>query len=541
MSIRRKIIISLFLIIFIIAGLLSFNTIMAGREGRYVKRLLLIHHQYTALLNLKIHVNRQLSEAQDVFIYGKGVDVAGFKRLGALAKGEGRKLADALRAEDVLLKGAGGRDRNSGNERRLLRLDHDYEDLQRQLVLMASLVNMGRKVKAQEHFKRVISRRFGGFFTEIDNWIAIKRAELQATEAGFSRINRRNNYSTIAALSVILLLTVIFAGALVYILESRIRELLRVTERISAGDLQTMAPVRGHDEFSRFAGAMNTMIAGLAASRKRLLEQSYYSGMADMVAGTIHNLRNSLAPVVVDLEAVQGRLTNIRSEQLCRAIDEINGKAAGDVDNSRRCDLLEFIKLSSLEFERQLPLVRSDLDEISAKIALLVEVMNQASRYTAAERALETVTLAEVIKDAMALIGEREGDTITIETAPEVNSLAAFSSQRIVLVQILVNLIDNGLEAVRKSGRADGLLKINAVSRGSEKGRELAVMVTDNGIGISKEMAGRIFQRGISSKSGSYGLGLHWCANAASSLNGSLRAESDGEGRGTVMILTLSV
>ncbi|VAW37118.1 hypothetical protein MNBD_DELTA03-876, partial [hydrothermal vent metagenome] len=428
-----------------------------------------------------------------------------------------------------------------GNERRLLRLDHDYEDLQRQLVLMASLVNMGRKVKAQEHFKRVISRRFGGFFTEIDNWIAIKRAELQATEAGFSRINRRNNYSTIAALSVILLLTVIFAGALVYILESRIRELLRVTERISAGDLQTMAPVRGHDEFSRFAGAMNTMIAGLAVSRKRLLEQSYYSGMADMVAGTIHNLRNSLAPVVVDLEVVQGRLTNIRSEQLCRAIDEINGKAAGDVANARRRDLLEFIKLSSLEFKRQLPLVKSDLDEISAKIALLVEVMNQASRYTAAERALETVTLAEVIKDAMALIGEREGDTITIETAPEVNSLAAFRSQRIVLVQILVNLIDNGLEAVRKSGRADGLLKINAVSRGSEKGRELAVMVMDNGIGISKEMAGRIFQRGISSKSGSYGLGLHWCANAASSLNGSLRAESDGEGRGTVMTLILNL
>ncbi len=103
MSIRRKIIISLLLIILIIAGLLSFNTIMAGREGRYVKRLLLIHHQYTALLNLKIHVNRQLSEAQDVFIYGKGVDMAGFDRLGALIKEEGRKLADALRAEYLLL------------------------------------------------------------------------------------------------------------------------------------------------------------------------------------------------------------------------------------------------------------------------------------------------------------------------------------------------------------------------------------------------------------------------------------------------------
>ncbi len=529
------------LIILIIAGLLSFNTIMAGREGRYVKRLLLIHHQYTALLNLKIHVNRQLSEAQDVFIYGKGVDMAGFDRLGALVKEEGRKLADALRAEDLLLKGAGGMDGEPGNQRRLLRLDHDYEDLQRQLLLMASLVNMGRKAKAQEHFKRVISHKFGDFFSEIDNWIAVKRVELQVTEAGFGRINRRNNYSTIAALSVIFLLVLIFAAALVYILESRMRELLRVTERISGGDLQTMAPVRGHDEFSRFAEAMNTMIAGLAASRKRLLEQSYYSGMADMVSGTIHNLRNSLAPVVVELEVVQGRLANIRSQQLCQAIAEIHGTAAGEDDNCRRHDLLEFINLTSQELERQLPLVRGGLDEINTKIALLIEVMNQTSCYTAAERALETVTLAEVVKDALALIGAGGDDSVTIEVAPEVDGLAAFRSQRIVLVQILVNLIDNGMAAVRKSGRSDGRLTINAVSKDLEGGRELSVLVSDNGIGISGEMLGRIFQRGISSKPGSYGLGLHWCANAASSLNGSLRAESDGEGRGTLMTLILPV
>lgn len=541
MSIRRKIIFSLLVVIVIIAGLLSFNTIMAGREGRYVKRLLLIHHQYTALLNLKIHVNHQLSEAQDVFIYGKGVDMAGFDRLGDMVKEEGRKLAHALRAEDLLIKGAGGMNREPGNKRRLLRLDHDYEDLRRQLVLMASLVNMGRKAKAQEHFKQVISRKFGDFFSEIDSWIAVKRAELKATEAGFGRINRRNNYSTIAALSVILLLVLIFAAALVYILESRMRELLRVTERISGGDLQTMAPVRGHDEFSRFAEAMNTMISGLAASRKRLLEQSYYSGMADMVAGTIHNLRNSLAPVVVELEVVRGRLANIRSKQLCQAIAEINGKAAGEDDNSRRHDLLEFINLTSLELKRQLPLARSGLDEINTKIALLVEVMNQTSRYTAAERALETVTLAEVVKDALALIAAKGDDLVMIEVAPGVESQAAFRSQRIVLVQILVNLIDNGMEAVIRSGRSDGRLKINAVSGDSERGREVSVLVSDNGIGISREMLGRIFQRGISSKPGSYGLGLHWCANAASSLNGRLQAGSDGEGRGTLMTLVLRV
>ncbi len=97
------------------------------------------------------------------------------------------------------------------------------------------------------------------------------------------------------------------------------------------------------------------------------------------------------------------------------------------------------------------------------------------------------------------------------------------------------------MAAVRKSGRSDGRLTINAVSKDLEGGRELSVLVSDNGIGISGEMLGRIFQRGISSKPGSYGLGLHWCANAASSLNGSLRAESDGEGRGTLMTLILPV
>ncbi len=50
-----------------------------------------------------------------------------------------------------------------------------------------------------------------------------------------------------------------------------------------------------------------------------------------------------------------------------------------------------------------------------------------------------------------------------------------------------------------------------------------------------------LFQRGFSTrKHKSGGLGLHWCANSMTAMQGSLRLESEGQGRGAVAILALA-
>jgi two-component system CitB family sensor kinase len=70
------------------------------------------------------------------------------------------------------------------------------------------------------------------------------------------------------------------------------------------------------------------------------------------------------------------------------------------------------------------------------------------------------------------------------------------------LCSILGNLIENAIEELVQI--EDGEIFVRLTS-GDE---ELEVIVSDNGPGIREDLAERIFERGVTSKSGSRGLGL---------------------------------
>ncbi|MFE8604614.1 ATP-binding protein [Archangium violaceum] len=63
----------------------------------------------------------------------------------------------------------------------------------------------------------------------------------------------------------------------------------------------------------------------------------------------------------------------------------------------------------------------------------------------------------------------------------------------------------------------------------------------DNGVGIAAEDLQRVFQFGFTTRPGSLGYGLHWAANTAREMGGSLVAASEGRGRGSSFVLELPV
>jgi two-component system, NtrC family, sensor kinase len=112
---------------------------------------------------------------------------------------------------------------------------------------------------------------------------------------------------------------------------------------------------------------------------------------------------------------------------------------------------------------------------------------------------------------------------------------------RTVLRLVLQNLIINAADAVRESGRPRGELHIGAEIERGANADELYLFCTDDGVGISTENLGHIFEKGFSTKSKdtNYGIGLHWCANALAALGGRIWATSEGKGRGSSMHLTV--
>ena len=535
MSLRNKLIISFASIFLLVVSLLLLNSSMAREEGSYVQRLLAIHHQYAALLNVKNAVNRQLSEAQDVFIYGKTVDDANCQETLVQVGEEIKSLQTAVDLIETLpiasKVSAGG-----GARERMVTLQHQYEDLYRELMLMVSLFQNGRQAKAQEHFQSEIGKRFANFFSQIDTWLVIQKGELASTEAGFVAINQRHNRTSLLALVAIMGIVLFFSGVFVYLLGPRLQDLLRGTERISRGDFSRPVLVSGNDEFSRLSRATNQMMADLAASRKKLLEQSYYSGMADMVSGTLHNLRNALAPIVIELETQKQVVDELKLGRMIQACDELKSEALGA---GRQADLLEFLTLSLNRLTANLRDMSETMALTRNKVEVVEKVLNQHSHLARMERPLEPIALVELVQDCLGLVQQASLTRIPVLIDESVAAIGTIVSQRIVLVQVLANLVNNGLESIDRSGVADGRIVIEATESDHGDGRQVHVTVSDSGEGIAPEMLERIFERGISAKDGGGGLGLHWCANATASLSGRLYAESPGPGQGATLHLII--
>jgi two-component system, NtrC family, sensor kinase len=65
------------------------------------------------------------------------------------------------------------------------------------------------------------------------------------------------------------------------------------------------------------------------------------------------------------------------------------------------------------------------------------------------------------------------------------------------------------------------------------------ISIRDNGIGIPADHLTKVFNHGFTTKQDGHGFGLHSGANAAKEMGGSLRAHSDGPGRGAEFTLEL--
>jgi signal transduction histidine kinase len=67
----------------------------------------------------------------------------------------------------------------------------------------------------------------------------------------------------------------------------------------------------------------------------------------------------------------------------------------------------------------------------------------------------------------------------------------------------------------------------------------IRVEVEDNGEGITPENLTRLFTHGFTTRKSGHGFGLHSCALAAKAMGATIRAHSDGSGKGARFTLDL--
>ena len=144
----------------------------------------------------------------------------------------------------------------------------------------------------------------------------------------------------------------------------------------------------------------------------------------------------------------------------------------------------------------------------------------------------ELIDLNEVIRHMTALLrdaADRNSISILMELDPK---LAMTSADRVQLQQVLMNLMLNGIEAMKGGS---GALVIT--SKRSDDG-QLDVSVSDSGIGLPAEGAERIFEAFFTTKPDGTGIGLPLSRRIIESHGGRLWA-SPNTPRGAVFHFTV--
>jgi C4-dicarboxylate-specific signal transduction histidine kinase len=154
-----------------------------------------------------------------------------------------------------------------------------------------------------------------------------------------------------------------------------------------------------------------------------------------------------------------------------------------------------------------------DLEKAREALGRIVKAGMMASEVVARERAIfqrspserQRLDVNEVIRETTNLLRHetmRRGVSVRTDLAAD---LPPVTADRVQIQQLLLNLVMNGLDAIKATPDQSGELHIRSRR---ENFKEVLVMVQDSGVGLDAELAEKIFSPFFTTKSHGLGLGL---------------------------------
>lgn len=291
----------------------------------------------------------------------------------------------------------------------------------------------------------------------------------------------------------------LLAGLVVSVLVSRrvvlpVQEMQAASQRIAAGQYGERVGVPGDvgsedlDELGRLALSFNRMATQL---------EQIEAMRRDLIANVAHELRTPLST--------------------------IKGYMEGLIDGVLPAEGATFLQVSR-EADRLQRLVR-DLQELSRV---------EAGGLALDRKPIPVHRLVEAAVTRLVLQFEEKGVALDVDVSPDLPSVRADEDR---IGQVLLNLVGNALQFTPPGGR----VRIRA----QREGDMVRVAIEDTGIGIPVEHLPHLFERfyrvdkSRSRVGGGSGIGLTIAKHLVDAHGGTVRAESEGPGQGSVFSFTL--
>lgn len=351
--------------------------------------------------------------------------------------------------------------------------------------------------------------------------------------------------STILLAAISTCITTILVMGVIWVMLTRliVAPLNKLTNHVvdvgKTGDLTKRMALERNDEIGFLAKEFDAATEQLGNVRRRLVEDSYQSGMAEIAAGVIHNVRNALSPVVVTVSHLSEVAVMPPATHLDAAFKDLK---SDKTDPERRYMLVEYVEAAMKAMLERGHRFAEDLRIVAEQNRHIEQILQDHSALSMDKRKFEPVALSSAVQEAGRLLPANGSAIVEVRVAPAVDSMPAVHGHPIVIAQILGNLMVNAAEAIQETGRVSGRIDIDAALE-IDNGRECVhLTVKDNGNGIDPEVLTKLFGRGFSTKKAKTGgIGLHWSANSVATMGGRMYAESKGVGRGASFHLVLPV
>lgn len=273
--------------------------------------------------------------------------------------------------------------------------------------------------------------------------------------------------------------------------------------------------------------------AALRKAQQELVQASRKAGMAEVATGVIHNVGNVITAVNVAIRQLLDQEEESRLPGLRKVVGMLHGQPdlPGFFASPRGPKVVPFLDTLDQRLVAEQDGRRQGLRRAMEHLEHVATVIAAQQQHASKCLVLEELSAAVLLDQVLDLYATRVQE-LGVEVGCMVDPDLRLHSDRHQLVQILVNLVSNALDALEQVPGPRRLV-VNGLA---DEGRA-RFLVRDSGVGIEAANLDRIFSHGFTTRPEGHGFGLHSAANAATQLGGTLTCTSEGSGHGAEFVL----
>jgi C4-dicarboxylate-specific signal transduction histidine kinase len=253
----------------------------------------------------------------------------------------------------------------------------------------------------------------------------------------------------------------------------------------------------------------------------------------------LHNVGNVLNSVNVSINLMGDRARKSRIPMLSKAT-ALFREHSHDLpeflsNDARGRQLPAFLEGLAANFNDEHAYLQEELNNVNRSVKHIVDILDSQRTLAKSPGLREDLALSELGAAALTVL-ESSLSKRGVEVVREFDPSIATNTDRVKIMQILVNLLTNARDACTgKEAKNPPRITIRTRSAGPFA----FVDVVDNGMGIAPENLTRVFASGFTTKTSGQGIGLHFSSIAAKELGGQLLVHSQGLGHGATFSLQL--